>query len=160
MLLYSPRWLFLYPGGLLMLMGSLLALWLLPGMRHVGHVGFDVSTLVYSATMIFVGYQAVNFAVFTKVFAITAGYLPRDEKFNRLFSVITLETGLVIGAVLFLVGLGISIFAVDFWRATGFGPLNPGRALRMVMPGVIFLTLGCQTIFSSFFLSVLGMGKR
>jgi uncharacterized membrane protein YwzB len=110
--------------------------------------------------MIFVGYQAVNFAVFTKVFAITAGYLPRDEKFNRLFSVITLETGLVVGAVLFLLGLGISIFAVDSWRATGFGPLNPVRALRMVMPGVIFLTLGCQTIFSSFFLSVLGMGKR
>jgi len=76
MLLYSPRWLFLYPGVLLMLIGSLLALWLLPGMRHIGHVGFDVSTLVYSATMIFVGYQAVNFAVFTKVFAITAGYLP------------------------------------------------------------------------------------
>ena len=160
MLLYSPRWLFLYPGCLLMLIGSLLTLWLLPGMRHVGHVGFDVSTLVYSATMIFVGYQAVNFAVFTKIFAITAGYLPRDEKFNRLFNIITLETGLVIGAVLFLLGLAISVFAVDFWRATGFGPLNPSRTLRMVMPGVIFLTLGCQTIFSSFFLSVLGMGKR
>ena len=160
MLLYSPRWLFLYPGALLMLIGSLLALWLLPGMRHIGRVGFDVSTLVYSATMIFVGYQAVNFAVFTKIFAITAGYLPRDEKFNRLFSVITLETGIAVGAVLFLVGLGISIFAVEFWRATGFGPLNPGKTLRMVMPGVIFLTLGCQTIFSSFFLSVLGMGKR
>jgi len=160
MLLYSPRWLFLYPGCLLMLMGSLLALWLLPGMRHIGHVGFDVSTLVYSATMIFVGYQAVNFAVFTKVFAITGGYLPHDEKFNRLFKVITLETGLAVGALLFLVGLAISILAVDSWRAAGFGPLNPGRALRMVLPGVIFLTLGCQTIFSSFFLSVLGMGKR
>jgi hypothetical protein len=107
-----------------------------------------------------VGYQAVNFAVFTKIFAITAGYLPRDEKFNRLFNIITLETGLVIGAGLFLLGLAISIVAVDSWRATGFGPLNPGRTLRMVMPGVIFLTLGCQTIFSSFFLSVLGMGKR
>src|SRR5208282_1035900 len=160
MLLYSPRWLFLYPGCLLMLMVSLLTLWLLPGMRHIGRVGFDVSTLVYSATLIFVGYQAVNFALRPKVLPITAGYLPRDEKFNRLFRVITLETGLVIGAVLFLLGLVISILAVDFWRATGFGPLNPGRALRMVMPGVIFLTLGCQTIFSSFFLSVLGMGKR
>jgi len=160
MLLYSPRWLFLYPGCLLMLIGGLLAVWLLPGMRHIGHVGFDVSTLVYSARMMFVGYQAVNFAVFTKVFAITAGYLPRDEKFNRLFRIVTLETGLAVGAALFLLGLIISIFAVEFWRATGFGPLNPGKTLRMVMPGVVFLTLGCQTIFSSFFLSVLGMGKR
>jgi glycosyltransferase involved in cell wall biosynthesis len=160
MLLYSPRWLFLYPGALLMLLGSLLSLWLLPGTRHIGRVGFDVSTLVYSTAMIFLGYQAVNFAVFTKVFAITAGYLPRDEKFNRLFRVITLETGLVVGAALFLLGLIISIFAVDFWRASGFGPLDPGKTLRLVMPGVIFLTLGCQTIFSSFFLSVLGMGKR
>lgn len=160
MLLYSPRWLFLYPGCLLMLLGSLLTIWLLPGIRHVRGVGFDVSTLVFSATMIFVGYQTATFAVFAKVYAITHGFLPEDEKLKSLFRVITLETGLGIGAVLFLAGLVISIFAVGYWGAAGFGPLSPTKTLRLVLPGVIFLTVGCQTIFSSFFLSVLGMGRR
>lgn len=160
MLLYSPRWLFLYPGFLLMLLGTLVAVWLLPRTRYIGGVGFDVNTLVYSAMMIFVGYQAVTFAIFTKIFAITAGFLPRDERFDRLFRIVTLETGLVSGLTLVILGVSLSLFAVLHWRNTGFGPLDPTQTLRLVMPGVVCFTLGIQTCFSSFFLSVLGMGKR
>ncbi len=160
MLLFSPRWLFLYPGLLLMLTGIVLGLWLLPGPRFVGRYGLDLNTLLYSAAMVLLGYQAVIFAVFTKVFAITAGFLPRDEKFSRFFEYVTLETGLLAGILLVVAGLGISVFAVEYWRGEGFGPLNPFLTLRLVIPGTVFLTLGCQTIFSSFFLSVLGMGKR
>jgi glycosyltransferase involved in cell wall biosynthesis len=48
-LLYSPRWLFLYPGAVLMFVGSVLGLWLLPAPRRIGEVTFDVHTLVYAA---------------------------------------------------------------------------------------------------------------
>jgi hypothetical protein len=159
MLLYSPRWLFLYPGVLLMIFGLLLTLWLLPGPRFVGAVGFDVDTMIYAAIMMFVGYQAVTFAVFTKVFAITHGLLPHDGKFHRAFK-ITLETGLAVGGVLVALGLVISAVAIDAWHGHGFGPLDPIRTLRVVTPGTICLTIGCQTIFSSFFLSVLGLVRR
>jgi|ERR1700682_5833 len=69
------------------------------------------------------------------------------------------ETGLLTGAIFVIVGLLISIFAVGYWRAAAFGPLDPGKTLRLVMPGVVFLTLGFQAIFSSFFLSLLGDGQ-
>lgn len=159
MLLYSPRWLFLYPGGLLMMLGLLLNLWLLPGPRFIGKVGFDIHTMIYAAIMMFVGYQAVTFAVFTKVFAITHGLLPHDPKFHRAFR-ITLETGLAVGGVLVALGLIISALAVGYWGRHGFGPLDPIRTLRVVTPGTICLTIGFQTVFSSFFLSVLGLVKR
>lgn len=159
MLLYSPRWLFLYPGGLLMALGLLLTLWLLPGPRFIGSVGFDVHTMIYAAIMMFVGYQAVTFAVFTKVFAITHGLLPHDGKFHGAFK-ITLETGLAVGGTLVALGLVISAVAVGRWQGLGFGHLDPIRTLRVVTPGTICLTLGFQTVFSSFFLSVLGLVRQ
>ena len=159
MLLYSPRWLFLYPGSALMILGLLLTLWLLPGPRFIGRVGFDIHTMIYAALMMFVGYQAVTFAIFTKVFAITHGLLPQDPKFRRAFR-LTLETGLTLGGVLVALGLIISAFAVRFWERQGFGPLDPIQTLRVVTPGTICLTIGCQTVFSSFFLSVLGLVRR
>ena len=159
MLLYSPRWLFLYPGGLLMMLGLLLTLWLLPGPRFIGKVGFDIHTMIYAAIMMFVGYQGVTFAVFTKVFAITHGLLPHDAKFHRAFR-ITLETGLAVGGILVALGLIISVVALGYWERQGFGPLDPIRTLRVVTPGTICLTIGFQTVFSSFFLSVLGLAKR
>lgn len=160
MLLYSPRWLFLYPGIALMVLGFLMTAWLLPGTRYLGTVGLDVDTLIYAAIAIFIGYQAVTFAVFAKVFAITEGLLPQDEKLNRLFRFITLETGLLAGALMVLGGLAISISAVAYWQRHGFGPLDPVKTIRLILPGAISLTLGFQTLFSSFFLSVLGMTRE
>ena len=160
LLLYSPRWLFLYPGFLLMLLGGGVVCWLLPGRRYVDEVGFDVGTMVFAAAIIIAGYQAVTFAVFGKVFAITAGLLPEDERFRRLFRIVTLEKGLLIGALLAAGGAAIFVMAGLDWRAHGFGPLDPARTLRAVIPGTILLVVGFQTILSSFFLSVLGMDKR
>jgi len=160
LLIYSPRWLFLYPGFLLMLLGGSLTAWLLPGPRYIGRVGFDVDTMVFAAAFIFVGYQAVIFALFTKVFAITEGMLPADKQMERLLDIVTLETGLLVGGLLVACGTAISLIAVNHWRTLGFGPLDPTTTFRAVMPAAIFLTTGVQTIFSSFFLSVLGMARR
>jgi glycosyltransferase involved in cell wall biosynthesis len=160
MLLYSPRWLFLIPGLALMFVGLGVGGWLLPGPRKVGEVTFDIHTLLYAALAVLIGFQAVLFAVFTRIFAVTEGLMPANVTLERLFRFIRLETGLIIGAVLVVVGLAGSIHAVVTWEETSFGPLDPGRTFRMIIPSFLSLALGCQTILSSFFLSVLGLGRR
>lgn len=160
MLLYSPRWLFLYPGLALMAAGAALGLWLLPAARTLGSVTFDVHTMLYAAALVLVGYQAVLFAVFTKVFAMTEGLLPEDGRMMRLFKHITLETGLAAGLLLLLAGIAGTAAAIWRWRGAEFGDLDPARMLRLIIPSVTALALGCQTIFGSFFLSVLGLRRK
>jgi glycosyltransferase involved in cell wall biosynthesis len=159
-LLYSPRWLFLYPGMTLMLAGTLLGLWLLPAPRVVGNVTFDVHTLVYAAAFVLLGFQAVAFAVFTKFFAISEGLLPPDPTLDGLFRHITLEVGLAVGAVLTITGLATSVYAVGAWGSRHFGALDYSHTMRLVIPAALLLTLGAQTIFASFFMSVLGLRRR
>jgi hypothetical protein len=160
MLLYCPRWLFFYPGVLLMLAGVAGCAWLLPGPRTIGGVSFDVHTLLYAFVAVLLGFQLIAFAVFTKIFAVSEGLLPEDPRLNRLFEYITLETGLVAGVVLVALGLGGSAVAVSGWAGTHFGNLQPEQTLRLVMPSVFSLTLGVQVICSSFFLSILGLRRR
>lgn len=159
-LLYSPRWLFLYPGLALMIIGGLLGLWLLPEPRAIGSVTFDVHTMVYAAAFVLLGFQAVAFAVFTKVFAISEGLLPPDPALDGLFRYITLEVGLAIGALLTIAGLATSAYAVDAWGSKHFGALDYSHTMRLVIPAALFLTLGVQTIFACFFMSVLGLRRR
>ncbi|HKI25788.1 MAG TPA: glycosyltransferase family 2 protein [Candidatus Sulfotelmatobacter sp.] len=159
-LLYSPRWLFLYPGLAFMLIGMALGVWLLPGSRTVGHATLDVHTILYAAAFVLLGFQAIAFAVFTKLFAISEGLLPPDRTLDKLFRYITLETGLLAGAALIALGLGGSIYAVGFWEARHFGALDYPYSMRMVIPAVLSLVLGVQTVFASFFLSVLGLRRR
>ena len=160
LLLYSPRWLFLYPGVALIAMGILVNAVLLPGPRKIGNVVFDVHTLLFGAMAILIGFQSVVFATFTKIFAISEGLLPEDPRLSRMFKYITLEVGLIAGVLLILVGTGAWVFGLESWRIRGFGPLDAERTLRIVIPGVVCFTLGFQVILSSFFLSVLGMSRR
>jgi hypothetical protein len=159
-LLYSPRWLFLHPGIAMMLIGTLLGLWLLPAPRTIGSVTFDVHTIVYAAAFVLLGFQAIAFAVFTKLFAISEGLLPPDPWLDKLFRYITLEIGLLAGVVMIIFGVGTSIYAVGFWESRNFGALDYPHTMRIVIPAALFLILGVQTVFSSFFLSVLGLRRR
>ena len=160
LLLYSPRWLFLYPGIALFLVGVSMSIWLLPGPRTIGSTTFDYHTLLFGAMAMLIGFQSINFAVFTKLFAISERLLPEDEKLSKLFRYVTLETGLILGALLMLVGAGTWIFGLSYWRSHHFGPLDPDRTLRIVIPGFVSLTLGVEIVLSSFFLSVLGMARK
>jgi glycosyltransferase involved in cell wall biosynthesis len=160
LLLYSPRWLFLYPGIALFALGLVLSAALLPGPRNVGGVVFDVHTLLFAAMAILIGFQSVVFATFTKIFAISEGLLPEDPRLTRMFRYITLETGLLAGILLILAGAGAWVLGLEYWRIRQFGPLDPEKTLRIVIPGVVCFTLGFQVVLSSFFLSVLGMSRR
>src|SRR5205814_4417303 len=116
--------------------------------------------LLYSAMAVVVGFQAVAFSLFSKIFAINEGLLPEDETLNRWFRYVTLEVGLLVGFALFAVGAGGSIFAFLRWKADSFGQLNASRSFRIVIPSLTALILGSEIVLSSFFLSVLGMKRR
>lgn len=160
LLLFSPRWLFFLPGLLLMIGGLALGIWLLPGPRRIGAVTLDVHSLLYAVAAILLGFQSLCFALFTKIFAISEGLLPEDPRLNRAFRFVTLETGLVVGAFLVILGVAETFFALRAWSARDFGPLEVSRSLRLVIPAVLSLTMGAQIVLSSFFLSVLGLRRR
>jgi glycosyltransferase involved in cell wall biosynthesis len=160
LLLYSPRWLFFYPGLALLFAGCAAALWLLPGPRKVGHVFLDVHTLLYATVAILTGFQAVAFAFFTKIFGITEGLLPEDPRLTRAFRVFNLEKGLLVGAVLLAMGTGIAGYSLFLWNRAGFGPMNPVVLVRLVAAVMVSITLGVETILASFFLSILGLARK
>jgi hypothetical protein len=159
LLLFSPRWLFLYPGIALMAAGALLGAWIIAGPPAIAGVTLNVNTLTYAAAAIAMGFQSVVFAVFTKSFAINMGLLPPDPRITKLFDIVTLEVGLVAGAVLLLLGLLGSVWALGGWGAASFGELDPTRTLRLVIPSALALILGSQIMLSSFFLSVLALHR-
>jgi glycosyltransferase involved in cell wall biosynthesis len=160
LLMYSPRWLFLHPGMLLMIVGFLSGVWLIFEPRSIGTATLDIHTLLYSAVSIIIGYQAVLFGIFTKVFATTVGLAPRDLRLERLCQIITLEVGLLAGMFLFLGGLAGTLYAFSSWASSAFGPQNPSHLMRVAIPSVLSLALGTQTILSSFFLSILGLKRQ
>ena len=160
LLMYSPRWLFLTPGLSLMLFGFALMAWLLPAERPLGHINLGVDTLAYAAAAVLLGFQLVFFGIAAKVFATTEGLLPEDASFDRWFKFVTLETGLIVGVLLVLTGLGIAVSSVSSWAHTGYGPLPPVQMMRRTLPAMMCLMLGTEVCFASFFLSLLGLRRR
>jgi len=124
---------------------------------RLGGVALDVGTLLMAGMAAVIGFQLVAFAFFTKVFAIAEGLLPEDPKLSGIFRVFTLEKGIVAGIIVSLAGLAGLLHAVWLWRQTGYGNLDYAENLRRLIPAATLLILGIQTIFSSFFMSVLGL---
>ena len=159
MLLFSPRWLFLYPGIALFATGVVLAAVLIPGPIRVGTVRLDIHTLLVAGFLALVGYQLVLFAVFTKIFAIREGFHPPHPALERLFEYVTLEVGLAAGVLTALAGAVALVAAVISWQSAGFGNLDPSLTMREVIPAVVLLALGTQTVFASFFISILSIDR-
>jgi hypothetical protein len=143
-----------------MAVGLIAGVALLLGPVTVDGITFDAQTLLYSAAAVILGFQGIAFAVFTKVFAISEGLLPEDDKLSFGKIKPNLERGLILGALLVLAGLAISVFSVWTWKRAGFGSLEPAHTLRIIVPAVTAMIIGIQTVFSSFFLSVLGLRRR
>ena len=158
-LMYSPRWLFLYPGILLVLLGLLGYGLAMPGVT-IGSVTFDAHTLLFASLAILLGYQSIVFAILSKTFAISEGLLPEDTRLAQLFELVHLEKGLMAGGGALLIGLALLLASVNEWRLKDFGPLNYAETMRWVIPGVTLAAFGFQTVLSSFFVSILGMRRK
>lgn len=160
LLLYSPKWLFLIPGLTLMIVGFVLFAFIQQGPVQLMNMHFDTNTLLYAGAFMVIGFQAVNFAVFTRIYAIQQGFLPKNNTLDKLYNFVTLEAGLVIGILITLGGLAGSVYSLYLWDLEEFGNLNYSSILRVVIPSVIAIMIGLQTVFSSFFLSFLGLNQK
>ena len=155
LLLFSPSWLFLYPGLALTIGGLLGMAWLLPAPRHLGGVTLDIHSLLYAAVAVLVGAQSVFFWLFAKQYGTREGMLPEDPGFRRLLGRLSLERGLVTGAGLVLVGVLLAVAALGNWGLGGFGNLAPEETMRLIIPSATLILLGFQCAYGSFFVSVL-----
>jgi glycosyltransferase involved in cell wall biosynthesis len=158
-LLFTPRWLFLMPGLFLIIAGMIGYAVALPGVTFKG-VTFDVHTLLFASLAIVSGYQSVAFAFLSKFFAVRSNLQPETPRLRKLFSIVTLERGLVSSGILLVGGLTLLGIAVNKWRLTHFGHLDYSSTMRVVIPGAMLTMLGIQNVFSSFFLSILGLLRK
>jgi glycosyltransferase involved in cell wall biosynthesis len=157
MLLYAPNWLFLLPGGLLMAMGLALVLWLLPGPRTIFHnVVLDIHTMIFGVIFTLLGAQILSIGAFAKVFSYAERFDRNTVSLKRVLKRVSLEKGLLLGGLLFMAGFAGCAYIAWQWAASGFGPL---AQVRGVLFWSMWLFLGVQITFSSFFLSMLGISR-
>jgi glycosyltransferase involved in cell wall biosynthesis len=157
MLLYAPNWLFLLPGAILFTVGLFLVFWLLPGPRQITpRVVLDLHTMIFGMFFALIGAQIISIGFFAKVFSYAERFDRRSLSLRRLLHRVKLEDGLLIGAISFVTGLVGCLSVTWQWAASGFGPLFQ---VREVLFWSMWLFLGLQAIFSSFFLSMLGISR-
>ena len=157
LLLFSPRWLFFLPGLALLILGLVIGLLVIPHPFSIGSVTFDVDTLVAASAMVVIGFQSVLFWLFTQVYAGSEGFLPEEPKVQRVLERLSLERGLILGALIGLAGLAGLIFSLLYWNTQKFSHLNYEHSLRLMIPSVTALIVSCQVILGTFFLSILGI---
>lgn len=158
-LMYTPRNLFFLPGMLLTGVGVMGYFLALPGVK-IGNAHIDVHTLLYASLAILCGVQAVQFSLFTKIFAIHERLMPGDEWVEVWERRLTLERGLFAGGGMLVAGLLLLVRVAMLWISLEFGDLDYAATMRWVIPGTTLTALGVQTIFFSFFLSILGLRRK
>ncbi|MFN6267306.1 MAG: glycosyltransferase family 2 protein [Alphaproteobacteria bacterium] len=157
LLIFCPRWLFLYPGAVLFALGALAMAALLAGPLRLGGVTLDVHSLLYASGAVVMGFQAVQFWVFARLYGGVTGLLPEPQRLTRALSRFGLEAALVVAGVLLLLGLGLGLVAVAQWGTQDFGALSGGKVMRLAIASVTAMLLGLQLAFGAFFLALLGM---
>jgi glycosyltransferase involved in cell wall biosynthesis len=161
LLIFSPKWLFLYPGLIAFVIGLLGSVALLFGPLEIGPVGFDVSSQLYLSAFAVVGYQGVVFWLLTKMYGQREGFaLPRGRLFSRIAERVSTESAAFVGALAFVAGLAIAITQVAIWGASGFGALDPLDTIRLAVPATLLMILGAQTVMAGMFLGILSIDHR
>ncbi len=127
---------------------------------HFFNIYFDTNTLLYAGAAAIIGFQLIVFGVFTRRYAMQAGLMPEKNAIVFLEKWLTLERGIIAGALLTLCGFVGSAYSLYLWDMVDFGHLEYSPVLRVVIPSVVCIILGIQTIFSSFFLSVLSLNRK
>lgn len=158
LLLFSPTWLFLYPGLALLGVGLAAQLMLFLSTAQFGSVSLGVHTMLFTGAMSMIGLQMCFFAVFGKVFAIHQRLMPQSARLERLLSQFTIERGLILGLCLFFLGFVLAIISVEQWIVLGLGPLQPERMMRLAIPSVWLMVAGAEFVLGSFFLGLLRLG--
>jgi glycosyltransferase involved in cell wall biosynthesis len=157
--LCSPKWLFLVPGLLLTVLGLAVGMFAGFGVQ-IGQIRFDAHTLLAGSVMTVCGWQSILFGTFANTFAVEIGLFPANRAYHAFFRFARLERGIIASVMALLLGLGLWIVALVQWAGVDFGALDYPKSLRLVIPGATLVTLGAQTFFGSFLVSMLGLKRR
>ena len=160
LLLFAPRWLFVYPGLVAFFFGALTVAVLAFGGIRIAGIGFDVTTMVYASALCVIGYQSLLFFWLTKLYATQEGFLPASPRYRAIVARWSAERGLLAGLGLFLVGVLIGIFQLIRWGSLDFGAQDAAEVVRIAIPSSLGMMLGFQTIMMSFFSGVLTTPRR
>jgi glycosyltransferase involved in cell wall biosynthesis len=160
MFMLSPTWLFLIPGASLFLLGSLLLAVMAFGPFHVGGLLVDYHWMIVGSLLSVVGFNILNIGFFARVFALTEGFERQDRLLEGMFRWLNLERGLLAGGLLTLAGIAVNAWILIDWVRLGFTFESEGPRIRPALLALTLLILGVQVIFSSFFYSILGTGRR
>ena len=157
MLMLSPTYLFLLPGILLFLLGLIGTVALLPGPLQIGSRAYDIHVMVLACLLCLLGYQILLLGLSAQTLSVTRGFSSSDPLIQFVYRHFTLEKGLILGCVIFAVGFLIDGWIAYGWVKSGFGEL---QKVRPALLALLLMVLGTQTVFSAFFLSMLGISSR
>lgn len=155
LLIYCPRWLFLYPGFLLLITSSIASILLIPGAQVLGKIQFDIHTLYYMGIWSTLGIILLQFYLFSRIYSDRSGYYPLREIHRKIIRFFTVERSLVIGGILLLSGIGGTIYALYQWQQVHFGNLNPEHIFRIILPSGFAMINGILIILGNFFIRIL-----
>jgi len=160
LLIFSPRWLFLYPGLAAFVVGIVLIATLLVGPVAIGSVGLDLGTMMYAAALTVVGWQSVLFSILTKIYAAHEGFLPMSDPYRRVVERLSVERGLIVGLGILVVGMLVAVLQVFRWSGNGFGALDQAQTVRSAIPAALGIMLGFLTSMFSMFAGILTIPTR
>ncbi|HXH17917.1 MAG TPA: glycosyltransferase family 2 protein [Chitinophagales bacterium] len=158
LLLYSPKWLFLFPGAMLFILSAVLFIILINDRISIGNIQFDIHTLMYLAVLIVLSTQLISFYLVSKIYAVNTGLIPVNKDYNKIFSYFNLERGMLFSVILILIGIALGVRLVLIWNEAQFAELHDLKTtFRILIPSILFLVVGFQSLFLSFVFSTLGI---
>jgi hypothetical protein len=160
LLIFAPKFLFLYPGVALTLAGLAGVLGLIGGDVHVGGVELGVHTMIFAAMAVLMGSQLIGLSVMARRYGAIAGMWPESGMMRRIRNWFSVERACIVGGLMLALGIGGAITATAIWAGSGFGDLNPAALMRLTIPSMLLGCVGLQMVVTAFFIGLLDQPRR
>ncbi|MFS2110350.1 glycosyltransferase family 2 protein [Sphingomonas sp. Sphisp140] len=160
LLIYAPKWLFLYPGLALALTGLVALLGLIPGDVHLGGVEFGIHTMIFAAMAVLMGSQLIGLSVMARRYGTIAGMWPESGLMRRVRNWFSVERACILGGSMLALGIGGGITATAIWAGQDFGGMNPAALMRLTIPSLVLCCTGLQMVVTAFFIGLLDQPRR
>ncbi len=159
LLTFAPKWLYMFPALLLLVLGVLGLGWLLPGDQQFGSLRLGVHTILFSSAFVIMAAQILSFAYLARLFGVRENFWKETDFIKNFRAWFTVETGSIIGGIMIFLSIALAVAAVMIWGKTGYGQLNESQMMRLAIPSMLLGCLGLQSIFTSFFAGLLTQPK-
>ncbi|MBW8842485.1 MAG: glycosyltransferase family 2 protein [Sphingomonadales bacterium] len=160
LLIYAPKFLFLYPGIALALAGLIGLVGLIPGDVRLGGIEFGIHTMIFAAMALLMGSQLIGLSVMARRYGVIAGMWPESGLMRQLRNWFTVERACILGGAMLALGIGGAIAATAIWAVRDFGGMNPAALMRLTIPSMVMGCVGLQMTVTAFFIGLLNQPRR